>query len=155
MVPENKLVEKGIDHPEYNSKLIVFFNYHVDLLKTDNDARVIIYLKEQKDAELILNTFKRLQISHVAVSGTAEERHQAITSFRSGRIRTIIINSEDGTVGLDLPEASHIIIMNHFKEKDWEMAGISRALRICRQNPLKVVRLVAMGTVEEDIVLQY
>ena len=72
-----------------------------------------------------------------------------------------MFSSEDSVSGINLTEATHVILLHPFftdqgEEADlaYEKQGISRAYRFGLNHPLKVVRFAVKGTIEEEITLR-
>lgn len=60
-----KLKLKGLDTSKYGSKLIALNNYITDLIETDPEARIILFLQYRALSELISKTLNELDIDHV------------------------------------------------------------------------------------------
>lgn len=69
-----------------------------------------------------------------------------------------MLSSEDSVSGINLTQATHVILLFPFytdqgEEADlaYEKQRISRAYRFGLDHPLKVVRFTVRGTIEEEI----
>ena len=158
----HNLFSTNIDTSKYGSKLIRLYRYITDLIETSAEARIILFLQYRDLAEFMAESFKELHIKYVRVAGNVFQRQNAINKFRDSKdIRLIMMSSEDSVSGINLTQATHVILLHPFhtgmgEQADlaYEKQGISRAYRFGLQHPLKVVRFAARGTIEEKITLQ-
>lgn len=153
---------KRIDTSKYSSKLIGFYHYITELIRSDKEARIILFLQYSDLAGLIAKSLKELNVQCVRVVGSVSQRQNAIMRFRNiTDVRLIMLSSEDSVSGINLTEATHVILLHPFwtgkgEEVDlaYEKQGISRAYRFGLNHPLKVVRFAVRGTIEEEITLK-
>lgn len=160
IVPENTTINTKLDSSRYSSKMIALTKYLMDLMETREDAKIILFLQYKDLGDFISDTLeKELQLKHVRVSGDVTRRHAAIKQFcESKDVRLIMLSSEDSVSGIDLVQATHVILLHPFytdqgEDVDvaYEKQGISRAYRFGLKHPLKVVRFAVRGTIEEEI----
>ena len=152
-----------LDISRYSSKMIALCKYLIELIESDPTAKIILFLQYKDLGDFISQTFTReLQLNHVRVSGGIDQRQKAIKEFREKEdVRVIMMSSEDSVSGINLTEATHVILLHPFytdqgEEADlaYEKQGISRAYRFGLDHPLKVVRFAVKGTIEEEITLK-
>ena len=156
----DSLVE--LDTSKYSSKLIGLYRYITDLIRTDRNARIILFLQFKDLADFMEKSFKELKVECVRVAGTVFQRQNAIAKFReSTDIRIIMMSSENSVSGINLTQATHVILLHPFwtdkgeaVDLAYEKQGISRAYRFGLNHPLKIVRFAVRGTVEEEITLR-
>lgn len=154
-----KLRNAGIDISKYGSKLIALYNYITDLFEKDPSARVILFLQYSKLADFISKTLSEINIKHVRVTGNVFKRQGAIEKFTNSKdVRLIMLSSEDSVSGINLTQATHVILLHPFwsnkgEEVDlaYEKQGISRAYRGGLSHHLKVVRFAVKDTIEETL----
>ena len=146
---------------KYGSKLIQLYRYVTNLIDNDPHARIILFLQYKDLADFIAETLKELGIDYVRVVGNVFQRKNAISRFCNSKdIRLIMLSSEDSVSGINLSQATHVILLHpfcaHGDEIDLasEKQGISRAYRFGLNHPLKVVRFAVRGTIEEAITLR-
>lgn len=157
-----KLERKGLDVSKYGSKLIALHNYITELLDSEADARIILFLQYEVLAKFISDTLTELDIKHSRVHGNVFTRKAAIDKFIYSRdYRIIMLSSEDSVSGINLTQATHVILLHPFwtdqgeaVDLAWEKQGISRAYRGGLDHPLKVVRFAVKDTVEEELTLK-
>lgn len=154
-----KLKLKGLDTSKYGSKLIALYNYVTDLIESDPEARIILFLQYRALSDHISKTLTEIGIDHVRVSGTVFKRQGAIDRFvNSKSVRLIMLSSEDSVSGINLTQATHVILLHPFwtdqgeaVDLAWEKQGICRAYRTGLDHPLKVVRFAVKDTIEEEL----
>lgn len=153
---------QSVDLSKYGSKLIVLYNYLTTLLAQNQSARIILFLQYSDLADFMAESFKELDINCARVVGTVYQRQNAIAKFKESKdCRLIMLSSEDSVSGINLTEATHVILLHPFwtdqgedVDRAYEKQGISRAYRFGLKHPLKVVRFATRGTVEEEITLR-
>ena len=151
-----------LDTSKYSSKLIGLYRYITDLIRTDRNARIILFLQFKDLADFMEKSFKELKVECVRVAGTVFQRQNAIAKFReSTDVRIIMMSSENSVSGINLTQATHVILLHPFwtnkgeaVDLAYEKQGISRAYRFGLNHPLKIVRFAVRGTVEEEITLR-
>ncbi len=147
------------DSSMYSSKLMSLYRYITDLIRIDHGARIILFLQYRDLTDFIAKNLKELGVEYVRVSGNIFERQNAINKFRDSKnVRLIMMSSEDSVSGINLTQATHVILLHPFytgagekTDLAYEKQGISRAYRFGLNHPLKVVRFAAIGTIEETI----
>ena len=86
-----------------------------------------------------------------AMSG--DERQAAIERFETEPIpRLLFVSLRAGGVGLNLGEATHVVLFDRWWNPAVEIQAIYRAHRFDREEPLHVVRFIVSDTIEERIV---
>ncbi len=96
----------------------------------------------------------RLKLPHGFLTGamTPAERQAAIDEFRHGPApRVLLVSLRAGGVGLNLGEATHVVLFDRWWNPAVENQAIYRAHRFDREEPLHVVRFLATDTIEERI----
>ena len=98
---------------------------------------------------------QRLDIPHAIFHGalTMEAREEMISAFRRSQgPRALLISLRAGGVGLNLQEASTVILFDRWWNPAIEEQAIQRAHRFGRRTPLEVIRFTVEDTVEQRIV---
>ncbi len=81
-----------------------------------------------------------------------EQRQVAMTRFGRGATpRVLFVSLRAGGVGLNLGEATHVVVFDRWWNPAVENQAIYRAHRFSRDEPLHVVRLMVVDTIEERI----
>jgi hypothetical protein len=150
-----------IDTSLYSSKLVGLYRYITDLISNDNNARIILFLQFSDLADFIGKSFKDLGVEYVRVAGNVFQRQNAISKFRESKnVRLIMMSSEDSVSGINLTQATHVILLHPFwtgneaTDLAYEKQGISRAYRFGLDHSLKIVRFAVRGSIEEEITLR-
>lgn len=105
--------------------------------------------------------------------GNMNKKTQSVRDFKSGNVPILILSSEDSVSGLNLTEASHVVIFHPFLvdgeggasdgddfDADTKMAlsfekqGIARAWRSGQQKQVEVVRFLTRDSIEEELATQ-
>lgn len=160
--PVKALNDKGLDTTKYGSKLIELYNYLTKLIEGDPNARVILFLQYGSLSKYISSTLDELNIKHVRVSGNVFKRQDAIKQFTtSADVRIVMLSSEDSVSGINLTQATHIVLLHPFytgkglaDDLAFEKQGICRAYRSGLDHPLKVVRFAVRSTIEEELTVE-
>ena len=96
----------------------------------------------------------RLTIAHEVFHGglSASERDQMIDRFRRRPgPRSMLVSLKAGGVGLNLQDASTVILFDRWWNPAAEHQAVQRAHRFGKQTPLEVIRFIVEDTVEERI----
>lgn len=79
-------------------------------------------------------------------------RQDTITRFRIAQSpRALLVSLRAGGVGLNLGEATHVVLFDRWWNPAVEIQAIYRAHRFERDLPLHVVRFLMLDTIEEHI----
>lgn len=114
-------------------------------------ARIIVFSQFVKTLEWISG---RLAVTHERLVGSMDmrAREAAMDRFRSGMTpRALLVSLRAGGVGLNLGEATHIVLFDRWWNPAVENQAIYRAHRFDRDDPLHVVRFVVRESIEERI----
>jgi SNF2 family DNA or RNA helicase len=123
--------------------------------------------------KFVSTALSSLGIEFRACLGTMTKRNQAIEEFKTGNVPILILSSEDSVSGLNLTEASHVVIFHPFlvdgngKHTDgdefdadtkmalsFEKQGIARAWRSGQEKQVEVVRFLTKDSIEEELAKQ-
>jgi len=97
---------------------------------------------------------ERMEISHRLLTGsmTLDERQRSINFFKNHSTPCVLLVSlHAGGVGLNLEEATHVVLFDRWWNPAVEIQAIFRAHRFQREEPLHVIRLLIIDTIEEKI----
>ncbi len=97
---------------------------------------------------------ERLNLDHAFLTGAmaVEARYEAIAAFKEGPApRALLTSLRAGGVGLNLGDATHVVLFDRWWNPAVEKQAIYRAHRFDREVPLHVVRFLVEDTVEERI----
>ena len=125
-------------------------------LFANNENRVIIFSQYEKMLKMIAVTLSEFKIKFVHCSGNNYVLNRNINKFKTDEsYRVILLSSEYANSGTTLVEANYVLMCdvlydNIEKVKAMEIQAIARSLRIGQIKPVKVVRFITKGTVEEE-----
>lgn len=114
-------------------------------------ARILVFSQFVETLEWLSG---KLSVPHEMVTGSMpiDSRQSAIRRFRTGASpRALLISLLAGGVGLNLGEASHVVLFDRWWNPSTEIQAIYRAHRFSRLDPLHVVRFRVMDSIEEHI----
>ncbi len=81
-----------------------------------------------------------------------KQRDAVVGSFRSADgPAALLVSIKAGGVGLNIPEASHVLLFDRWWNPATEDQAIGRAHRFGRTSPLIAIRLLAVNTIEDRI----
>jgi SNF2 family DNA or RNA helicase len=81
----------------------------------------------------------------------AKERQRRVDAFQNGEGELFLISLKAGGTGLNLTAADYVIHLDPWWNPAVEDQATDRAHRIGQDRPVTVYRLVASGTIEEQI----
>lgn len=116
-----------------------------------SSARFLVFSQFVKTLEALAD---QMDVTVDLLTGTMSipEREAAMNRFREGPApRLLLVSLRAGGVGLNLGEATHVVLFDRWWNPAVEVQAIFRAHRFERADPLHVVRFLAQGTIEERI----
>lgn len=87
----------------------------------------------------------------VTLDGGTRNRDAVISRFRAGEADVFLISLKAGGVGLNLTEADTVLLLDPWWNPASEAQAIDRTHRIGQRAPVHVLRLIALGTIEEKV----
>ena len=116
-----------------------------------SDGKVLVFSQYVNTLDWLSG---RIRIRHEVLHGglSQEERFRILASFRSEPgPRALLVSLRAGGVGLNLQEASTVILFDRWWNPAIEMQAIHRAHRFGRSTPLEVIRFVIEDSIEARI----
>lgn len=128
----------------------------LDALKTisegvGNSARILVFSQFVETLRWISD---RIELPHDLLTGSMSlaDRQIAINRFRTGATpRGLMVSLRAGGVGLNLGEATHVVLFDRWWNPAVEVQAIYRAHRFDREEPLHVIRFLVADSIEERI----
>ena len=122
-----------------------------------NRGKVLMFSQYVETLEWLSN---RLTVPHEVYHGglSADQREQMIGRFRQRPgPRAMLVSLKAGGVGLNLQDASTVILFDRWWNPAVENQAVQRAHRFGKQTPLEVIRFIVEDTIEERIaeILEY
>lgn len=113
----------------------------VDIIHNNKEGKFIIFSNYN---ETFANIHRILQTNHISykeLKGQTSSRNKIIDSFKSGEIKVLFLNSKNNGAGINLQEATDIILY-HALCDDLQTQVVGRANRIGRKCDLYVHQLI-------------
>ena len=135
-----------------SSKLATFAETLEELLA--NRHKVLVFSQFVKHLKLIEAYLADAGIAWQYLDGStpAKARAERIAAFQAGQGDVFLISLRAGGVGLNLTAADYVVHMDPWWNPAAEDQASDRAHRIGQTRPVTIYRLVAKGTIEEQIV---
>jgi len=113
------------------------------LLKVINDApdgKFIIFSRYENPLNAIQES---LQAAHrvATLQGNKDVVANILQDFEKGKIRILLLNSKNAAAGINIPTATHVIILHKMLQEE-EKQILGRAYRIGRTQPLHFMKLL-------------
>ena len=132
---DNKPIKKQ------KSKLLTKLQVITNLIKNDEKRKFLIFSASAITFTLIRKKLEEEHITFVEIKGQCGTRTHNIQDFKDGKIRVIFLNSTNNGAGINLQEATDIILYHRMSESI-ENQIIGRANRIGRKYPLLIHHLI-------------
>ena len=123
--------------------------------------RIIIFSQWDRMLNIITSTLKENDINTVSCKGHVHQRNCAIQAFKKGKkdkdiVRVIMLSLENAASGINLTEATHIILIDPIagsKEEADAIEGqaIGRACRLGQNKQVRIIRLIIKDTIEHEL----
>ena len=135
-----------------SSKLATFAETLDELLASRH--KVLVFSQFVKHLKLIEEYLAGAGIAFQYLDGStpAKARAERIAAFQAGQGDVFLISLKAGGTGLNLTAADYVIHMDPWWNPAAEDQASDRAHRIGQTRPVTIYRLVAKGTIEEQIV---
>ena len=119
----------------------------------DGEHRALIFSQFVKHLGLIRELLDKRGVKYQYLDGAtpAKERQRRVDAFQEGDGELFLISLKAGGTGLNLTAADYVIHLDPWWNPAVEDQATDRAHRIGQERPVTVYRLVASGTIEEQI----
>ncbi len=119
-----------------------------------NRHKVLVFSQFVQHLKIVMEYLDDAGVSYQYLDGStpAKARSERIAAFQSGEGDVFLISLKAGGVGLNLTAADYVIHMDPWWNPAVEDQASDRAHRIGQTRPVTIYRLVAEGTIEEQIV---
>lgn len=134
-----------------SAKLSLFLET-VDELR-DGEHRALVFSQFVKHLDVVRESLDERGISYQYLDGStpAPERQRRVDAFQNGEGDLFLISLKAGGTGLNLTAANYVIHLDPWWNPAVEDQATDRAHRIGQERAVTVYRLVAKGTIEEQI----
>ena len=135
-----------------SSKLAAFREVLLEL--RENRHKVLVFSQFVRHLKRIEEVVRELGIPYQYLDGStpAKARAQRTAAFQAGEGDVFLISLKAGGTGLNLTAADYVIHMDPWWNPAVEDQASDRAHRIGQTRPVTIYRLVAKGTIEDQIV---
>lgn len=114
--------------------------------------RALVFSQWTGFLDLIGKSLQENGISYLRIDGSTRHRELVVEKFQVDREAPVmLISLKAGGVGLNLTAADYVFIMDPWWNPAAEIQAADRAHRIGQQNPVCVYKLIASGTIEQNI----
>ena len=113
----------------------------IDIIKNSGNKKFLIFSSYQESFNLIRNTLSDNDITYAEIRGQYKTRNRNIEKFKEGKIKVIFLNSKNNGAGINLQEATDIILYHRMNDS-FQKQIIGRVNRIGKDNELIVHHLI-------------
>jgi superfamily II DNA or RNA helicase len=114
--------------------------------------KVLIFSSFVMHLNFVKQMLEGEKIPFAIMTGDTDHREQVVKAFKHNKeIQIFLISIKTGGVGLNLPEADYVFILDPWWNPASEEQAVSRAHRIGRLNNVFVYRFISKDTIEEKI----
>ncbi|TWT70256.1 DEAD/DEAH box helicase [Crateriforma conspicua] len=119
----------------------------------DEDHRALVFSQFVKHLDVVRKQLDQQGIAYQYLDGStpAKERQRRVDAFQNGEGDLFLISLKAGGTGLNLTAADYVFHLDPWWNPAVEDQATDRAHRIGQERPVTVYRLVAQGTIEEQI----
>jgi SNF2 family DNA or RNA helicase len=114
----------------------------VEIIKNNPNGKFIVFSEFEKTFFPIKETLMNNGILYSEVKGTADSKQKSIRLFKEGKIQVLFLNARNDGTGINLPEATDLILYHKLSSPALENQVFGRALRLGRTENLIVHRLL-------------
>lgn len=124
------ILSKRIEHWAIYAELREKIDFLRKFLAAENPGKALIFTSRSDQVENIYKklTYKHIDCAALYAKADKQERKSAIDRFRSGKCK-ILITSDLGARGLDIPDITHIIQMDLPEDDDFFIHRAGRTAR--------------------------
>lgn len=146
-----KLLDKNSEIP--SGKYDEIINY-LEII-ANSDQKALIFSSFVSHLEIFEEFCNENNIKYAKLTGNTptSERKTEVETFQTDKnVRFFFISLKAGEVGLNLTEASFVLLLDPWWNPFSERQAIARAHRLGQKNKVNVVRFVSKNTIEEKII---
>lgn len=121
----------------------------IKILRTDQEAKCIIFSEHITMLDLIIDLLKANFINYVCVKATGQMQKK-VDEFKKDRdVSVLLMPYAYGANGLNLIEATHVLLVEPTLNKSQEAQAIGRVHRIGQTKPTYVYRFLIRNSIED------
>ncbi|KAI9882568.1 MAG: hypothetical protein M1823_005690 [Watsoniomyces obsoletus] len=145
--------QAGVDleSPELSNKALVLQQILTAAEKAGD--KTLVFSQRIPTLDYVERLCQRSGRSYQRLDGKTKmsDRQLSAKAFNDSNDAIYLISTRAGGLGLNLPGANRVVLMDHDFNPTWEKQAVGRAYRIGQQKPVFVYRLKAGGTFEENV----
>ena len=141
---------------KWGTKMFAIVEYLRSTLQ-DPEARIIVFSRFQRMLKLIQVVFEEFGLPIIRVKGSSFHAAAQIRKFKlDSSYRIILLCSEKMSCGINLTEASHVLLLDTFTAKTAclskaiEEQAIGRVVRLGQTKQVQVKRFIMEDTIEHE-----
>lgn len=152
MLENNLLMRLGVNRESLTSGKLKVLGAILEVWKEEEHS-VLIFSQYKKMLDLAEVVVQNCGLSYSRIDGDLEvpKRLPLIDIFNSGGVQVLLLTTKVGGLGINLPKASRVVLL----DPDWNPMNDSqakeRALRIGQKKNLIIYRFITKHTIEEKI----
>jgi SNF2 family DNA or RNA helicase len=122
-----------------NKKTKEKINALLEIINSKKNGKILVFANYFETFEKIQVELKNNKITYAILKG--ENKGKLIENFKTGKIKVLMLNAANFGAGLNLQEATDVVIYHRFT-KETEEQVIGRAQRLGRKDKLNVYYLI-------------
>jgi len=140
---------------KWGSKLVYLKKLVTDILTKNNTDKIIIFSRWK---EMIKDINKMFEINTLFLKGGIGQCNNILKKFKTNNdFNVLLLCSEDSASGLNLTEATHVILLDtpdldKIVSKSIENQAIGRAVRFGQTKHVNVYKMIMKNTIEENFI---
>jgi SNF2 family DNA or RNA helicase len=112
----------------------------LEILQENPTGRFLIFSRYDSPLESIQEQIIGNYPSHT-LQGNKDSIAKTLAEFEKGNIRILLMNSQTSAAGLNIPSATHLILLHKMAAEE-EKQILGRAYRLGRTTPLQYIKLL-------------
>jgi SNF2 family DNA or RNA helicase len=147
IAPEVMFPEMDVGTGLHGAKIDALF----DILESLGGKQVVIFSQFRQIIERLAPMLEKAGYNVAQLTGKTENRSEVVNAFQNGDIEVLLITTQAGGVGLTLTAASTAIFLDKMWAPSMNIQAQDRLHRIGQCEPVNIIELLALDTVEEGI----
>jgi len=143
-----------IMHPRYRGEKQNKLNRIIkEIQAVPAEEKIVIFIQYHALLEVIAKSLKELNVPALVLKGDCKEIAKTLEKFKEGtKAKVLLLSTEQGASGIDLPEVNHIFFAHPFFESERKKAilqysqCVGRVLRMGQEKKVNVKLFVTQST---------
>ena len=134
---------------KWGTKIAYLVTWLKETLRNKNN-KIIVFTQWDSMLKILKSVLDDQQINSVSISGPLNIVCSKIRKFKLDTdVQVMLLSSDKASSGLNLQEASHVVLFDTINDSFTEKQAIGRCVRIGQKKVVQVLRLIMQGTIEE------